>query len=100
MAMLEGDELIVRIEGRPAHVSIFEIGITWVTTPSTGEHVYWVACKFKGIEAGETYKVVAIAMRAREGDVLRLEADLVCDTSAEEYATYILESRLGYWRPK
>lgn len=97
--MPEGDELAINIAGNPEGVSIFEVGTTWVTCRN-GDQVYWVACKFKGVRAGETYKVITRMLRDRDGFVLRLEADLACTEDADEYATYILESRLGYWRTK
>jgi len=97
MAMLEGDELAIHVASKPEGVKVFEIGCTWVTC-NDGEHVYWIACRFKGIKAGETHSIITRMIRDRDGSALRLTNDLTCTEDAPEYTTFILESRLGYWR--
>jgi len=98
--MLDGDEMVVHIEGKPDHVKVFEIGCTWITTQSSGEHAYYLACRFKGLRAGESYRVIARLLRARDCSTLRLEKDLHCTKDADEFESYFVGNLFNSWRPK
>lgn len=96
--MLEGDELMIHVEGRPESITVAPIGCTWVTCRN-GDHVWWIACHFQGIEAGKTYKIITRMIRDRDNAVIRVDADLACEQDAIHYhERYVLESRLGHWR--